>query len=125
MSHESALRATHSGRLSTRTDTERQRRLRQCAADLPFGIYSEQHGWGVVLRPVKRRDRWASEPHWYLVNYATGIECRVHDGENGHSQFFSWEEIGEHIADHEKQRAYVLNGWPTRTLWRHIFKLWG
>jgi hypothetical protein len=103
---------------------KRDRHLRRLAAKLPFGVYSEQHGWGIVLRPMKYRDRWASEPNWYLVNYGNGAECRVLEGEAGRAGFFSWEEVGDYVVDHERVRAAAPWALSPRTLWRHIFKMW-
>jgi hypothetical protein len=103
---------------------QRQKRLRQLAADLPFAVRSPEHGFGIILKPVKRRGWWESEPHWYLVNYALGIECRVHEGEDGYNRFFTWKEIGEYIVDHERLRATIPWALRPRTLWGHIFKLW-
>lgn len=103
----------------------RNRHLRRLAADLPFAIHDAKHGWGVILKPEKRRGRWWSEPHWYLVNYATGVECRLHKGEGGGDQFFTWEKIIKDFASREKERAELPAGYVTpRTLWWHIFKMW-
>lgn len=128
--------ATRSNRPSSRRPRapqdfhERQRRardrhLRRLAAKLPFAVYDANHGWGIILKPKKRRGWWESEPHWYLVNYATGIECRVHDGEKGYGQFFTWEEIGKSFAEREKLRTELPVGCLSpRNLWRHIYKMW-
>jgi hypothetical protein len=113
-------------------------RQRECAKRLPPRVYSEQYGWGIVVkikparadkvRPPERRrlPPWAVEHRsWYMVMYGSGVECHTLIPGEGDSLFFTWEEIWDEVRYHERQVARASGVIRPRPVWRLIYRMWG
>lgn len=110
------------------------RQLRYLAGDLPFAVFSEEHGWGVVVQTPSRLPWWFTMHRaWYMVWYAHGLECRTIIPGEGSTRFFTWEAVREYIREkqesHLRRRQYYtsrkawLHDW--RPAWRLVYRMWG
>jgi hypothetical protein len=116
-------------------DDYRTCRLERLAADLPFAIYSEQHGWGFVVRPPHGGEDHCLSMHssWYMVWYAHGLECRTIIPDEDATLFFTWDAVRKYVREERewhlsRRQAYACpESWryDWKPDWRLIYKMWG
>jgi hypothetical protein len=110
-------------------------RDRQFTADLPFGICSDYHGWGVVVRPPHGGSEHCIHMHsgWYMVWYARGLECRTITPGKDTTRFFTWDAIEKYVRKARerhlsRRQDYVCQKYwryDWRPTWRLIYRMWG
>lgn len=112
----------------------RERQLHRHAAELPFAIHSEEHGWGVVVRTPSGLPWWDTiHRAWYMVWYAKGLECRTIVPDEGGTWLFTWEHAREYVREeqeyHLRRRQYYTSdkSWrhDWKPAWRLIYQMWG
>ncbi len=116
-------------------DDYRACRLARLSADLPFAIYSEQHGWGVVVRPPHGGEDHCLHMHsgWSMVWYARGLECRTIIPDEGTTRFFTWEAVGKYVREERERHLSRFQDYVSpeswchdwRPAWRLVYRMWG
>jgi hypothetical protein len=97
-----------------------------CSNSLPFAVFDEEHGWGIVTRPPKRLPRYATEhARWHMLQFADGVMCRSNRPGEGFNRFFSWGAIVDYVRDYEAARARYRHKRERRPVWRLLYRMWG